>query len=200
MTLVLGLTGGIASGKSTVAKMFLEKNIPLIDTDLIARDLLRVGSEGYNEVIEVFKKDNILLTNKEINRKLLGRIIFSNPQKRRKLNDIVHPKVINIVLNEIKKHQKIGTPVICVDVPLLYESGFEQYTDKVIVVYTERDLQIERLIDRDNITKEYANMKITAQMPLEEKKERADFIIDNSQSVLQTKRQFLELLEQLEVK
>lgn len=200
MTLVLGLTGGIASGKSTVAKMFLEKNIPLIDTDLIARDLLRIGSDGYNEVIKVFKKDNILLTNKEINRKMLGRIIFSNPQKRKKLNDIVHPKVINIVLNEIKKHQKLGTPIICVDVPLLYESGFEQYTDKVIVVYTERDLQIERLIDRDNISKEYANMKITAQMPLLEKKERADYIIDNSQSILQTKRQFIELLEQLEVK
>jgi len=198
MTLVLGLTGGIATGKSTVAKMFLEQQVPLIDTDLIARDLLKVGNEGYLEVIKVFKNDEILLTNNEINRKLLGRIIFSNPQKRKKLNEIVHPKVQKIVKSEIEKHKQLGTPLVVVDVPLLYESGFDSITDKVVVVFTERDLQIERLIDRDNITEEYANMKINAQMPLEEKIEKADFVIDNSRSILQTKKDFLKVLQEME--
>ena len=199
MTLVLGLTGGIATGKSTVAGMFLEHNIPLIDTDLIAKDLLKVGNEGYLEVVKQFKNDDILLTNNEINRKLLGRIIFSNAQKRQRLNEIIHPKVIQIVLSEIEKHKQLGTKVCVVDVPLLFEAKFEQYVDKIVVVYTERDLQIERLIDRDNITEEYAHMKINAQMSLDEKLSRADFVIDNSKSILQTKKGFNEILEQLEV-
>lgn len=200
MTTVLGLTGGIATGKSTVAKMFLAEQIPLIDTDVVSRDLLKIGNEGYLEVLKCFEKDDILLTNNEINRKLLGRIIFSNPQKRKKLNDIVHPKVISIVLSEIDKHKQLGTPLVVVDVPLLYESGFEKYTDKVVVVYTDRDLQIERLIDRDNITEEYANMKINAQIPLSEKIERTDYVIDNSKSILQTKNDFVKVLKELGVR
>lgn len=199
MTLVLGLTGGIATGKSTVASMFSDELIPLIDTDQISRDLLKIGHEGYVEVVKHFK-DDILLTNGEINRKRLGRIIFSNAQKRELLNQIIHPKVIRIVLSEIDKHKQLGTKLVVVDVPLLFESGFDQYTDKVLVVFTERELQVERLINRDNISEEYANMKINAQMPLEEKIERADYVIDNSKSVLQTKRAFLDVLKELEVK
>ena len=199
MTKVIGLTGGIATGKSTVAKMFIDELIPLIDSDKIAKELLDVGREGYVEVLKYFK-DDILLTNKEINRKLLGRIIFSNAQKRKILNDIVHPRVIKIILGEIEKHKELGTEVIVIDVPLLFEAGFEKYTDYNIVVFTERDVQIERLINRDNITEEYANMKISAQMPLTEKIERADFVIDNSKSILQTKKEFVNILKELEVK
>lgn len=199
MTLVLGLTGGIATGKSTVASMFSDEMIPLIDTDQISRDLLKIGHEGYQEVVKHFK-DDILLTNGEINRKRLGRIIFSNAQKRELLNQIVHPKVIRIVLSEIEKHKQLGTKLVVVDVPLLFESGFDRYTDKVLVVFTERELQVERLINRDSISEEYANMKINAQMPLEEKIEKADYVIDNSKSVLQTKRAFLDVLKELEVK
>jgi dephospho-CoA kinase len=200
MTLVLGLTGGIATGKSTVSRMFLEKNIPLIDTDSISRDLLAKGNDGYAEVVKCFKNDDILLTNMEINRKLLGRIIFSNAQKRQKLNDIIHPKVINIVLSEIDKHKELGTDVVVVDVPLLFESGFDQFTDKVVVVYAPEELQLQRLIDRDNISEEYANMKINAQMTMEDKIEKSDFVIDNSKSILQTKKDFLEVLKKIEVK
>lgn len=196
MTKILGLTGGIATGKSTVAKMFQDANVPLIDTDLIAKEVLQIGQVGYLEVLQHFGEE-ILLTNKEINRKKLGRLIFNNPKKRKLLNHIVHPRVEETVKYEIERHKKLQTPIIVIDVPLLYESGFDQYVDEVIVVFTQRDLQIERLISRDNISEEYAQMKINSQMSLEDKMSKGDYVIDNSKSILETKKQFNEILEKL---
>jgi len=198
MTIVLGLTGGIASGKSTVAKMFMEKGIPIIDTDLISRDLLKKGTEAYNEIIKFFSPE-ILLTKKEINRKKLGRIIFANQQKREKLNKIIHPKVLDIVDNEIYRYQQLGTKIVVVDVPLLFETNYHKKVDKTVVVYAELKQQINRLMARDNITKEYAVMKINAQMPLSSKVDKADYVIYNSFSILTTKKDFLKILEELEV-
>ena len=198
MTVILGLTGGIATGKSTVAKMFLDANIPLIDTDKIARNLLNKGTETYNEIITFFS-DDILLTNNDINRKKLGRIIFANAQKRKKLNDIVHPKVKEIVETELDKHQKLHTPVVVIDVPLLFETNYQLLVNKTIVVFTSPEEQLNRLIERDMITKEYAQMKINAQMPLDEKVEIADYVIDNSYSILNTKKDFNKILKDLEV-
>ncbi len=198
MTFILGLTGGIATGKSTVAKMFKDKGIPLIDTDLIARNLLKKGTETYDEIIKFFSKD-ILLTNNEINRKKLGRIIFANIQKRKKLNDIVHPMVKIIVDNEIEKHQELGTRMLVIDVPLLFETDYHKIVNKTIVVYTKPEEQLSRLTSRDVITKEYAQMKINAQMPLNEKVDLADYVINNSYSILNTKRDFIKILEDLEV-
>lgn len=195
---IIGLTGGIATGKSTVSKMFSEANIPLIDTDVIAREVLNKGTKGYNEVLEYFTED-VLLTNKEINRKKLARIIFTNPKKRKKLNNIVHPKVKEEVLDQIEMHRKKNAQIVVVDVPLLYESGFDELVDDVIVVYTSKELQVERLMDREQITDEYALMKIDAQMSLEEKVKRARYVIDNSSSILDTKKQFNKILAEIEV-
>lgn len=198
MTLVLGLTGGIATGKSTVAKMFEERNIPVIDTDQIARELLNKGTESYNEVIKFFTSD-ILLTNGEINRKKLGRIIFSNAQKREKLNSILHPRVLNIVDAEIQKSKDKDEKVIVLDVPLLFESEFDKKVDKTIVVYTSHAEQVKRLMERDLIKREYAEMKINAQMSINDKVDIADFVINNSLSILNTKKDFNKILEELEV-
>ena len=198
MTLILGLTGGIASGKSTVAKMFIDEGIPLIDTDLIARNLQKKGTETYEEIIKFFSND-ILLTNKEINRKKLGRIIFANLQKRNILNNIIHPRVKLIVNNEIEKHQELGTRILVVDVPLLFETDYHKIVDKTIVVYTNPQEQLSRLTSRDVITKEYAQMKINAQIPLNEKVDLADYVIDNSHSILGTKKDFIKILKDLEV-
>jgi dephospho-CoA kinase len=198
MTIVLGLTGGIATGKSTVAKMFIDANIPLIDTDKIARSLLDKGTETYDEIIKFFT-DDILLTNNEINRKKLGRIIFANAQKRKKLNDIVHPKVKEIVETELVKYQKLDKQVVVIDVPLLFETNYHHIVDKTIVVYTTPQEQLKRLIERDIITKEYAQMKINAQMSLGDKVDMADYVIDNSFSILNTKKDFNKILEDLEV-
>ncbi len=198
MTLVLGLTGGIATGKSTVAKMFEDRNITVIDTDKIARELLNKGTESYNEVIKFFTSD-ILLTNGEINRKKLGRIIFANAQKREKLNSIVHPRVLKIVDAEIQKSRDKDEKVIVLDVPLLFESGFDKKVDKTIVVYTSHKAQVKRLMERDLIKREYAEMKINAQMSINDKVDIADYVINNSLSILNTKKDFNKILEELEV-
>ncbi|AIO19618.1 Dephospho-CoA kinase [Candidatus Izimaplasma bacterium HR1] len=195
---ILGLTGGIASGKSTVTKFFIDEGIPVIDTDLIARNLLNKGTESYNEVIEFFS-DEILLTNNEINRKKLGRIIFSNPQKRHKLNEICHPKVLKEVNEQIALLKEENAKVIVIDVPLLFETNYQELVDKTIVVYTSPEKQLERLISRDSITEEYAKMKINSQTPLSEKVTLADYVIDNSFSILDTKRDFKKILKDLEV-
>lgn len=197
MTTILGLTGGIATGKSTVSKMFTEKNIMVIDTDKIARHVLQKGTPGYFEVIEAFSED-ILLTDKEINRKLLGRLIFMNKAKRETLNNIVHPKVLDICFQEIEKQKELHKKLVVLDVPLLYESGFDQYCDIVLCVYTTKERQLKRLMDRDLIDEEYAKMKIHAQMSIEEKVVKADYVINNSNSILDTKRQFNDILKQLE--
>ncbi len=196
--IIVGLTGGIATGKSTVSKFFIDEGIPVIDTDLIARNLLSKGTKTYYEVIQFFSNE-ILLTNKEINRKKLGRVIFTNPKKRKKLNEIVHPKVRDEVNEQIKKYEEKGHPIIVIDVPLLFETKYQEVVDKTIVVYAKEIKQLERLASRDNISVEYAKMKIDAQMPLSEKVERADYVIDNSFSILQTKRDFLRVLKEIEV-
>lgn len=198
MTTILGLTGGIATGKSTVAKMFIEKGIPVIDTDLISRNLLNKGTEVYYEIVNSFSSE-ILLSSLDINRKKLGRIIFSNPQKRAKLNEIIHPKVKEIVDSEISKYENLGTKVIVIDIPLLFETNYQEIVDKTIVVYTSLNQQLNRLISRDNISKEYAQMKINAQMSLSEKVDLADYVINNSFSILDTKRDFNKILKDLEV-
>ncbi len=198
MTLIVGLTGGIATGKSTVTKMFQGINIPVIETDEIAHDLLKKGTEGYEEVISTFSK-SILLTNGEINRKKLALVVFSNPQRRGKLNHIVHPKVKSIVKTEIQKHKELGTKIVVLDVPLLFETNFVELVDKTIVVYTTIPKQVERLMERERIDKEYAMLKINAQMPIMEKVALADYVIDNSDSILVTKKAFNKIIKELEV-
>lgn len=198
MTLIVGLTGGIATGKSTVSQMFKTVGVPVIETDSIARDMLAKGTEGYEEVVTHFSK-SILLTNNEINRKKLGMIVFGNHQKRSKLNEIVHPRVKSIVKTEIQKHKELGTKLIILDVPLLYETDFIDLVDKTIVVYTPFKKQKERLMERERIDKFYAEMKISSQMPLNRKVDLADFVIDNSKSILNTRKEFNQILKELEV-
>jgi dephospho-CoA kinase len=194
----LGLTGGIATGKSTVSQMFKDKQIPVIDTDQIARDLFEKDTDTYHQIIDVFGED-VLHTDQTINRKKLASIIFPNPQKRKKLNQIVHPKVREIVEEEIQKHMALGTKIIVIDVPLLFETNYDEIVDKTIVVYTTKKEQIRRLMMRDNIDKEYAQMKINAQMSLTEKVDRADYVVNNSYSILNTKKDFNKILKDLEV-
>lgn len=195
---VLGLTGGIASGKSTVAQMFVAENIPLIDTDIIAKNLLKKDTLCYDEVVEYFST-SILYTNGDINRNKLGKIVFGNPTKREHLNEMVHPRVKDEVFSLFTKYTNEGKKLVVLDVPLLYETEFQTFVDEVLVVYCTYDKQVERLMRRDNIDEEYAKIKIDAQMNLEEKREKADYVIDNSYSILETKKDFMRILEELEV-
>lgn len=199
MTRIIGLTGGIASGKSTVSTMFKEAGIPIIDTDQIAHDLYQKGTTVYDAIVTHFSSD-ILLTDQSINRKKLGQIIFANKTKRDVLNQIVHPEVYHVVDAEIERYKELDKPIVVVDVPLLFETGYDNECDATVVVYTTYENQIQRLMSRDQINEEYAKLKIDAQLSLDTKKEQATYVIDNSFSILDTKRDFNHVLEQLEVK
>jgi dephospho-CoA kinase len=178
--------------------MFLDEGIPVIDTDKIARDLFHHDTVVYQNILEQFGQE-ILLTDHTINRKKLGKIVFANKQKRDILNQIVHPHVYSMVDKEIELFEELGKSIIVLDIPLLFETGYQDKCDKTIVVYTSKEQQLERLMERDGINEEFAHMKISAQMPLSEKCEIADYVIDNSHSILQTKKDFNHILSELEV-
>jgi dephospho-CoA kinase len=196
MSLIVGLTGGIATGKSTITGFFKEANIPVIETDSIAKSVMVKGSDVYHSVLETFG-DQVLLSNQEINRKALGQLIFTDEAAREKLNAIVHPAVKSIMLKEIETCELEGKKLIVVDVPLLFEAGFDAHVDVSLVVCTEEEIQLKRLMARDGIEKGYALKKIKAQMPLTLKREKADYVLDNSASILSTKKAFSDILEAL---
>lgn len=189
---VIGLTGGIASGKSLVSKMIQEYGFTVIDTDEIAKDILNNNQEVINKVKQFFPES--YQGNNKINRKILGEIIFYDQNRRMLLNDIIHPLVKQIVLKTIKES---NDEYLFIDVPLLYEANFSNICDEVIVVYVTYDTQLKRLMVRDNIDEEYAHQKICSQMNLEEKKMLADYVIDNNGSIENTKQQLIDILKQI---
>ncbi len=196
MSLIVGLTGGIASGKSTISKMFQEEAIPVIDTDNIAHTLLKHNKTIYTSIVDSFGEE-VLTPSKEINRNKLGKIVFKDKEKRELLNKIVHPKVKERVFKEIDHYKGLGEAMIVVDVPLLFEASFDTIMDKTIVVYAKRSDQIDRLKSRENIDEAFAKQKIKSQMPLSKKKELADYCIDNTKSILETRKSFTRVLKKL---
>lgn len=196
MSTIIGLTGGIASGKSTVSKMFQEREIPVIDTDQIAKSLLNKDTEVYKHILKTFGED-VLTPNQEINRNKLAQIIFNDHKKREKLNAIIHPKVKEIALYETAHLEDLKHPLIVLDVPLLFEAEFDAVCDVTIVVFARKKDQISRLVSREGIDESYAKQKINAQMPLSKKKTKADFVIDNSKSILETRKSFDRVLKEI---
>ena len=197
--LIVGLTGGIVSGKTTIAKMFQELGAQVIDADEIARKVVRPGEKAWQGIVEYFGPE-ILREDLEINRKKLADIVFSNKEKLAVLNSITHPEIILMLkkqINQLKnKYQK---NIICiVEAPLLFEAHLEDMMDKIIVVYLNREEQLKRLLLRNNLTREEAIQRIESQMPLEEKLSRADYVIDNCFSLQQTKKKVLQVWKELE--
>jgi dephospho-CoA kinase len=193
VTVFIGITGGIATGKSTVSHMLKELGYPVVDADLLVREVQRPGEEVYRQIVEKFGGE-ILLENGEINRKKLGDIVFTNPEKRRLLNAIVHPAVRRRMREEKERALKEREKALFLDIPLLFESGLFSEVDKVMVVYADEKTQLERLMKRNNLTKEEAYFRIRSQMPIEEKRRRADRVIDNRGPLENTKKQLLEIL------
>jgi dephospho-CoA kinase len=193
LTLVIGLTGGIASGKSTVANMLIEKGITVIDADIIAKQAVERGMPAYRQIIDEFGED-ILLENGDIDRRKLGALVFTNEQKRLALNSIVHPAVREEMLKRRDESIANQETFVVLDIPLLFESKLESLVDKIIVVSVTKELQLGRLIKRNQLTEEEALSRIRSQMPLEEKVSRADNVIDNSGTLEETKQQLEEIL------
>lgn len=193
----IGITGGIASGKSTIKDMLVRMNYHVIDSDKIASTLLDVGTPQYQKIVTYFG-EGVLNPNKTINRKILADIIFHDYGKKETLNRIIHPEVRKIIQIELDHFERLGELLIFIDVPLLYEAKFEDMFHKVIMVYVDEKIQLKRLMERDNITEDYALAKIQSQMSMKEKKKRADYVIDNSFSIIETKKQLMQVLASID--
>lgn len=194
MTLVVGLTGGIASGKSTVANMFIEKGFTVIDADKEARYVVEKGKDAYVEIVKTFGED-ILLPDGNIDRAKLGAIIFHDREKREKLNQIVHPAVRKEMFEKREKSIKNGEKLVVLDIPLLFESNLQSMVDKVLLVYVDEETQIKRLMERNQYSKEEAIARIQAQMPLKKKIDLSDEIINNNGTLEETEKQLNDILK-----
>ncbi|WP_041637934.1 dephospho-CoA kinase [Anoxybacillus flavithermus] len=193
MVLTIGLTGGIASGKSTVAAMFRDLHIPVIDADEIAHRVTAIDGEAYQLIVETFRSD-ILDSNGAIDRRKLGAIVFHDEQKRKQLNAIVHPLVRQHMLKQKEQYARKGEKAVVLDIPLLFESNLEHLVDHILVVYVDEQIQLRRLCERNGFSFEEAWARIKSQMPLEQKRKKADAVIDNNGTIEQTKRQLYERL------
>jgi len=195
--IVAGLTGGIATGKSTVAAIFEAAGARLIDADRIARDAVRKGAPAYHDTVAHFG-EAVLQGDGEIDRKRLAAVIFNDPAEQQALERIVHPQVKQEITRRLDLMRR-ETPdaLVIVDVPLLFESGMDRGLAAAIVVYVPEQIQLERLMARDALTQPEALARIRAQMPIEKKKSLATLVIDNSGSLERTRDQTLEVYRRL---
>lgn len=185
----VGLTGNIASGKSSAARVFAELGATVIDADGIAHELMSPGHETYVQVIEAFG-ERILNPDRTIDRRLLGSIIFAEEEKRLLLNSLVHPPVIAEVDRRVAEAARANPRgVIIVDAALMVETGYHRAYDRLIVVTCSPSLQMARLINRDGLTIEQARARIASQMPVEEKLKVAHYAIDTSGTFRETREQ-----------
>ncbi len=191
MSSVIGITGGIASGKSTITKYLKSLGYKIIDADDITHKLYKKGARGYNMIIQEF--GDSLDDNGAINRNKLREIILNNKDSLKKLNDIMHP----IIKDEIIKEINESNGIIFLDVPLLFEAHFDDLCDKTVLIYVPYNIQLERLMKRDNINEKLAKKKIDIQMKLDDKKELSDYVIDNSLDIDKTLSYIDNMLEEL---
>lgn len=188
MTFILGLTGGIATGKSTVGRFFESQGIPVVDADKGARQVMEPGQEAYHAVVKTFGQE-ILKEDGTIDRTRLGAIVFNDPAKLSKLNETVHSHVLNWIKEEKDKLIKAGHPLVVLDIPLLYEIGFENEVDAVMVIYVDPETQLKRLMKRDNLSEKDGQIRIDAQASIDSKAEKADIVIDNRGGIDETENQ-----------
>ncbi len=195
--LKVGLTGSIAVGKSFVCSVLRELGCHVLDADKTAREVVAKNSDGLAEIVRNFG-NKVLTADGELDRKKMAAIVFADTEKRELLNSIIHPRVIeaqNDWLNELEKNQPDAIAII--DAALMIESGGYKRFDKIIVVWCAGDIQLSRLMSRDDLSREEAAKRIAAQMPQGEKKKFAQFLIDTSNGFDDTRRQVAELAAML---
>ena len=195
--LLLGVTGGIASGKTTVANFFEDLGAAIIDFDIIARQVVEPGKPAFREIVDCFGEE-IVDRDGHLDRKMLSGIVFEDERKRKKLEGIIHPRIVDTFIgqaNEITK--KVPDAIIQAVIPLLFEVGLQHLVHKTLVVCISREKQIERLIKRDKITRDHAANILKAQLPIDEKAGMADFVINNEDSLDETRSQVEELWKKL---
>ncbi|HDZ6325190.1 TPA: dephospho-CoA kinase [Staphylococcus aureus] len=194
MPKVIGLTGGVASGKSTVSELLSVFGFKVVDADKAAREAVKKGSKGLAQVREVFG-DEAIDENGEMNRRYMGDLVFNHPEKRLELNAIIHPIVRDIMEEEKQEYLKQGYNVI-MDIPLLFENELENTVDEVWVVYTSESIQMDRLMQRNNLSLEDAKARVYSQISIDKKSRMADHVIDNLGDKLELKQNLERLLEE----
>lgn len=192
MPKVIGLTGGIASGKSTVSELLSVFGFKVVDADKAAREAVKKGSKGLAQVREVFG-DEAIDENGEMNRRYMGDLVFNHPEKRLELNAIIHPIVRDIMEEEKQEYLKQGYNVI-MDIPLLFENELENTVDEVWVVYTSESIQMDRLMQRNNLSLEDAKARVYSQISIDKKSRMADHVVDNLGDKLELKQNLERLL------
>ena len=182
VSVVLGITGGIATGKSTATRYFEKKGVPIIDADKGARIVVSPDSPGLKKIVQTFGKE---MLNEEgaLNRKKLGAIVFSDPEKREQLNQILRKDIRDWIEKQLEEIQSNNPPFIVLDIPLLFEEKYEDLCDVVLVVSTSDQIQKNRLMERDGVTEEEARNRIESQWPLSKKRACGDLVIENSTSI-----------------
>jgi len=195
--LVLGVTGGVASGKTTVANMLMALGAPIVDLDLIARQVVAPGKPAWKDIRGYFG-DKVIRKDGTIDRKRLSGIVFRDPSKRKKLETFTHPPILEGFARQVNEIMgKNGCGIIQAVIPLLFEVNLQHLVHKILVVYIPPHQQIERLAKRDKISKEEAENILKAQLPIDKKLEHADFVIHNERSVDETRRQVKALWKEL---
>lgn len=192
MPKVIGLTGGIATGKSTVSELLSVYGFKIVDADIAARKAVAKGSKGLEQVKAQFGEEAITEEG-EMDRKYMGELVFNHPEKRIELNKIVHPIVREIMEEEKCEYLKQGYNVI-MDIPLLFENNLQDTVDEVWLVYTSESVQIERLMERNNLTAEDAKARVYSQISIDKKSRMADHVIDNLGDKLELKQNLERLL------
>lgn len=195
--IVAGLTGGIASGKTTVARMFGEKGACVIDLDELARFVVEPNKPAWHDIIHGFG-ETVLRDDGTVDRERLGRVVFSDPVKRQQLEQIVHPKVLDEYKKRLKHiRENCEQSIVIAEIPLLMEVGMEDWFEEVIVVYVPPESQITRLVERSGLSQQAAMDRLKSQISIEEKARLADFVIDNTGSLEETRRQVRDVYQAL---
>ena len=192
--MILGLTGGIGTGKSTVANMLKKKGIPVVDTDLISREVIE-----YPEIIEKIKleiSNEVFDFNNKLDREKMSEIVFENQEKLKKLNKIMHPEILKKMWLEVEKLKK-NHKIIVLDITLLFEINMEKEVDKILLIYASKEIQLKRIMERDCRSREEAIKIINSQIPLYKKREKSDYIIQNNDSLENLEKKLEKILEKL---
>lgn len=195
--MIIGLTGGIASGKSTVSALLVSKGARLVDADVIAREVMLPGHEVLAAAVKQFGSE-ILFSDGTLNRGKLGDIVFQDPAALQALNNLTHPAIRREIKDRMNSmEEEDPKKLIIVDIPLLFESGLENMFHEILVVYVPREVQIARLMERNGLSLEQAEARLNAQMNIEAKRNKADYIIDNSGELAHTEQQVAVLWDRL---
>ena len=195
--IVIGLTGGIASGKSSVSRMLAEMGAEIIDADKLGHELLKAHTEAWERLVDSFGED-ILMPDGDIDRQKLGKVVFHDPKALQQLNDIMHPRIHRMVEEKIENLRRHQVDVVVLEAALLLEAGWSPLVEEAWVTIIPESTALQRLMNRDNLTREQALARIRSQIPVQERVKQADVLIDTSGSLPQVRTKVMELWNDLQ--